>query len=197
MILAFDTSGAHCDACLMDAAATSVLAYAHESMTKGQAERLFPMIEDMLTSNGWTWSDLTQIAVGVGPGNFTGIRIAVSAARGLAMSLGIPASGVSSFEALALGQDAPCRAVVGGGLNTVYWQGFGTEDSAVHMGEREAVPTDLPLLGVMGNLPSHFGHCEALARIAAAGGGTMPPKPLYVRPADAAPPRDTAPVLLD
>ena len=69
-------------------------------MGKGQAERLFPMLDEVLSEQGAVWEELDAIAVGTGPGNFTGIRIAVSAARGLALSLGIPAIGVTGFEAL-------------------------------------------------------------------------------------------------
>lgn len=77
-----------------------IFASRHEDMGRGQAERLFPMLEEVLTEEGAVWSDLDAIGVGTGPGNFTGIRIAVSAARGLALSLGIPAIGVTGFEAL-------------------------------------------------------------------------------------------------
>lgn len=69
-------------------------------MARGQAERLFPMLEEVLAEGNAAWSDLSAIAVGTGPGNFTGIRISISAARGLALSLDIPAVGVSGFEAL-------------------------------------------------------------------------------------------------
>ncbi len=53
----------------------------HEEMKRGQAERLFPMLEEVLREGGVVWGELDAIGVGVGPGNFTGIRIAVSAAR--------------------------------------------------------------------------------------------------------------------
>jgi len=59
-------------------------------MTKGQAERLFPMIDETLQTAGLSLKDLDAISVATGPGNFTGVRICVSAARGLALSLGIP-----------------------------------------------------------------------------------------------------------
>ena len=77
-----------------------IVASRHEVMGKGQAERLFPMLEEVLAEIGAVWEELDAIAVGTGPGNFTGIRIAVSAARGLALGLGVPAIGVTSFEAL-------------------------------------------------------------------------------------------------
>ncbi len=95
-ILAFDTSAAHCAAALL--LGGRVVSVQHEEMARGQAERLMPMLEEVLKSEGAVWEELDAIAVGVGPGNFTGIRIGVAAARGLAFSLGIPAIGVSTFE---------------------------------------------------------------------------------------------------
>ena len=97
-ILAFDSSGSHCAAALLTGG--RIVAARHEEMGRGQAERLFPMLEEVLAEAGAVWNELDAIGVGVGPGNFTGIRIAVSAARGLSLALGIPAVGVSSFEAL-------------------------------------------------------------------------------------------------
>lgn len=69
-------------------------------MARGQAESLFPMLEELMDEAGMDWQDLDAIGVGVGPGNFTGIRISVSAARGLALSLGIPAIGINTLEAI-------------------------------------------------------------------------------------------------
>lgn len=97
-ILAFDTSGPHCAVVLL--IGENIAASRCEDMGRGQAERLFPMINEVLADEGAVWEEFDAIGVGVGPGNFTGIRIAVSAARGLALSLGIPAVGVSGFEAL-------------------------------------------------------------------------------------------------
>ncbi len=67
-------------------------------MDRGQAERLFPMLHELQHEYGIRWTDIAAIGVGTGPGNFTGIRIGVAAARGLALSLGVPTVGVTAFE---------------------------------------------------------------------------------------------------
>ncbi len=97
-ILAFDTSVAHCAAALLSGG--RIVAQRYEEMAKGQGERLIGLLGDVLDDHGAVWADLDGIGVGIGPGNFTGIRIAVSAARGLALGLGVPAIGVSGFEIL-------------------------------------------------------------------------------------------------
>jgi tRNA threonylcarbamoyl adenosine modification protein YeaZ len=96
LILAFDTSAPHCAVALLSG--DVVLSQNHEDMKKGQAERLMFLLQDTLDQHGLSYSDLDAIAVGTGPGNFTGIRIGVSAARGLALGLKIPAYGVNGFD---------------------------------------------------------------------------------------------------
>ena len=100
LILAFDTSAAHCAAALLSG--DTVIAQTFEDMKKGQAERLMFLLQDVLDQHNLSYTDLDAIAVGVGPGNFTGIRIGVSAARGLALGLGIPAYGVNGFDQRAI-----------------------------------------------------------------------------------------------
>ncbi len=102
LTLGFDTSAGHVGAALVRDG--KVLANILEYMTRGQAERLMPMLEEVLASQNADWKDLQRIGVGIGPGNFTGIRISVSAARGLSMSLGIPAIGVSTINTSRLAQ---------------------------------------------------------------------------------------------
>ncbi|HBG98968.1 MAG TPA: tRNA (adenosine(37)-N6)-threonylcarbamoyltransferase complex dimerization subunit type 1 TsaB [Rhodobacteraceae bacterium] len=97
-ILAFDTSGPHCAAALL--IGQTIAAQRHAAMARGQAEQLMPMLDAVLGEVGTGWQDLDAVAVGIGPGNFTGLRIAIAAARGLAMALDIPAIGVTGFEAL-------------------------------------------------------------------------------------------------
>ena len=121
-VLAFDTSGPFVTAALV--ADTGVLALAHEDLARGQAERLFPLLDAMLAGAGLGWRDLAGIGVGIGPGNFTGIRIAVAAARGLALSLGRPAIGVSRLEAQALDLPRPLVSTMAAPRGTVYFQTF-------------------------------------------------------------------------
>ena len=95
-VLAFDTAAAHCAAVLVWP--DGKLGSRTEPMDRGQAERLFPLLHELQDEHGIRWTDISAIGVGTGPGNFTGIRIAVAAARGLALSLGVPAIGVTAFE---------------------------------------------------------------------------------------------------
>lgn len=69
----------------------------------GHATRLLPMAAELLTSAGVAWADVDRVAAGVGPGTFTGLRVGIATARGLAASLGVPAVGVASELALADG----------------------------------------------------------------------------------------------
>ena len=73
----------------------------------GQAERIFPAIAELLARNGATYADLTRVAVTTGPGSFTGVRIGLSAARGLGLALGIPVIGVPSLLAISLPPAGP------------------------------------------------------------------------------------------
>ena len=69
----------------------------------GHATRLLAMADELLGQAGMRWSAIERIAVGVGPGRFTGLRVGIATARGLAQSLGVELAGVSTLRALALG----------------------------------------------------------------------------------------------
>ena len=197
LVLAFDTSVAHCAAALLSG--DRVLVSRVEPMTKGQAERILALCEELLEEAGVTYGNLTALGVGIGPGNFTGIRIAVSAARGLALGLGIPAVGVDAFDALREGHDGPCACAVDARRDQVFLQGFDNPAIAEPaLYDANDLPAfDGPLIGAGGQL-SALPVAEAIARIAAKRFAANParPAPLYLRPADAAPARDVAPVLL-
>lgn len=191
LTLGFDTSAAHVAAALLSG--DEVLSVRGELMAKGQAEFLMPMMEEMLAGAGKAWQDLDRIGVGIGPGNFTGIRIAVSAARGLALSLNIPAIGVSGFEVASFGADAPFRALVNAPRDQVYCLESGQE-----------VPVLMPRADLAddGMQALEFSELSAdnvalrIARIAAQSEKTERPAPLYIRAADAAPPKDPLPQII-
>lgn len=185
LILAFDTSAAHCAAVLLRDDAIAAIDV--RPMTTGQAEALLPLLADTLAAGGATFADLDAIAVGTGPGNFTGVRISVSAARGLALALGRPAIGVTTFEALAHDLPRPVTVAIPAPRGQVHRQTFATEGpEPPDTAPGEAAPLD-PAAVVTG-----------IGLIAARRLGTPQPRPapFYLRGPDAAPPRDPAPVIL-
>ncbi|TDL81928.1 tRNA (adenosine(37)-N6)-threonylcarbamoyltransferase complex dimerization subunit type 1 TsaB [Palleronia sediminis] len=201
--LGFDTSAAHCAAALLSG--ERIVAHRHEDMTRGQAERLMVLLGELLQEAGAEWADLDRIAVGVGPGNFTGIRISVAAARGLSMGLGIPAVGVSTLDALGLGCARPCVTSVDARGGKLY---LAAEGGAPEMAALDALPP-LPdgarvigfeaarLAAACGGRPAEpaMPLAEAIARIgAAADPGAARPAPLYIRAPDAAPARPAPPI---
>lgn len=198
-ILAFDTSAAHCAAALL---LDGQVRLKIEAMEKGQAERLLPLLEELLAEAGCGWRDLAAIAVGTGPGNFTGVRISVAAARGLALGLGIPAIGVTRLEAVAFGLPRPITVIEDARRGEVYVQTF-TDDGA--QGARLAAPEDLGAVELRqtgsgcDGLPAAMPLVEAMLHITVGRLGTVQPRPapFYLRGADAAPPSDPPPVILD
>ena len=90
-ILAFDTALEACSVAICET--DRVIAHRHEILSKGHAERLVPMIELALADAEMQFQDLDLIAVTVGPGTFTGIRIGLSAARGIALTTGLRIAG--------------------------------------------------------------------------------------------------------
>lgn len=200
LILGFDTSAAHCAAALLSG--DRVVAAVEEPMATGQAERLMPLLEDVLAQGGAGWQDLSLIAVGTGPGNFTGVRIAVAAARGLALGLGIPAVGITRFQALSLGLPLPLTVVEDARRGEVYAVRLPGGTPALMTAEQGAAlggPFTGSATSLMPGpkLAPLFPPAEAIARAAA----TLPegqprPAPFYLRGADAAPPSDPPPVIL-
>src|SRR5437763_365847 len=122
MILAFDTSSAACTAALFDDAGACI-AQSDEIIGRGHSERLVPMLDELLAGR-----KAEHVLVGVGPGSFTGIRVAIAAAHGLAIGWGAELSGMSSLALLAGGEraDGQVAAAVLGGHGELFLQQFDT-----------------------------------------------------------------------
>jgi tRNA threonylcarbamoyladenosine biosynthesis protein TsaB len=120
MILAIDTSTAACSAALF-ADNDALIDSRDEMIGRGHAERLMPMIEELLA--GRTPS---QILIGCGPGSFTGLRVGLAAAHGMAIGWDIPLAGISSLALLAAGApgEGPVAATMTGGHGELFVQAF-------------------------------------------------------------------------
>src|SRR5689334_20591763 len=123
MILAFDTSTAACTAALFDGSGACV-ARKDELIGRGHSERLVPMIAELMDGRS-----ADSILVGVGPGSFTGIRVGIAAAHGLAIGWDAQVTGMSSLALLAAGAgaDSEIAAAVIGGHGELFVQQFGRE----------------------------------------------------------------------
>lgn len=100
-ILAIDTALGACSACVLEAGATQPVAIEQVAMERGHAEALMPMIERVMGEVEGGFSSLDRVAVTIGPGSYTGLRVGISAARAIAFAAGIPAVGVSTLAATA------------------------------------------------------------------------------------------------
>ena len=98
-ILALETSAKSVSVAVVENGA--VLASAYQNMGLTHSVTLMPLLDSMLKNAGLTAKDMSLIAVAAGPGSFTGLRIGVSAAKGLAWALELPCCGVSTLEAMA------------------------------------------------------------------------------------------------
>ena len=100
-VLALETSAKACSAAVTEDGRVVASAFHCTGLTHSRT--LMPMLEDMLRNADLTLSDCDIIAVANGPGSFTGIRIGIAAAKGLAFAADKPAAGVSTLESMALG----------------------------------------------------------------------------------------------
>jgi tRNA threonylcarbamoyladenosine biosynthesis protein TsaB len=101
LILAIDTALDACAAGVLDTAAGKLIAQESQPMKRGHAEALMPLIARVIKESGITFSALDRIVVTTGPGSFTGLRVGLSAARGIALAAGKPAVGVTTLTAYA------------------------------------------------------------------------------------------------
>ena len=197
VILAFDTSTAACTAALFDGPGVCI-ARRDELIGRGHSERLVPMLDELLDAR-----TADRILVGVGPGSFTGIRVGIAAAHGLAIGWGAELFGMSSLALLAAGaaEQGEVAAAVIGGHGELFVQQFDAMTaepvSELHnlLPARAAMITSAPLVVGSGarQLVDARGWGEARAAWPSAANAlklpeslrSLSPKPVYARAPDA------------
>jgi tRNA threonylcarbamoyl adenosine modification protein YeaZ len=200
--LVIDTTSAACSLALFDG--DTLIEARHEQLGRGHAERLIPLIAT-LPDGGRA----TRILVGCGPGSFTGIRVGVAAARAFGLGWDAPVTGYSTLALLAatavplLADCAEIGVAMLGGHGEYFVQAFSARDLSALAPAESLPPASAALtLGahfVTGNaaheLIARRGHgveisseiCAANANLLPADARNLPPKPIYVRGADATP----------
>ena len=132
VILALDCSAAACSAALWRGG--GLAAHRIAAMDRGHAEALMPMVERVMDMAASRYAELDLVAATVGPGSFTGLRIGLAAARGLALAAGVKALGVTSFAAIAEAlpdSDRGLAVAIDDRRGGVYWQEFAADRSTV------------------------------------------------------------------
>jgi len=197
MILVIDSATAACSAALLDGG--DVLAECYELVGRGHAERLLPMVEELL---GGRRPD--AILIDCGPGSFTGVRVGLAAGHGLAIGWGVPINGFSSMAAIAAASGAAAVAVaLQGGHGELFVQSYGGDPLAPLDALRSLAPA-AAAAAVADSLVIGTG-AEALvaergwgewrdtlprapdARLLPAPLRELPPRPIYGRAPDAKP----------
>jgi tRNA threonylcarbamoyladenosine biosynthesis protein TsaB len=214
-ILAIDTALEACSVVLMDG--DTIVAHEQQTMARGHAEALMPMIERLRDTAGLDFATLDRIAVTVGPGSFTGLRVGIAAARGIGLATGKPVVGITSLGAFAaplIAADAttPVVAVIDARHSHLYLQAFdGDGATRIKPGFfpiEDAVHLVVPLAPrLVGNAAATLAAAwpadepapvaieqqtaplvEWVARLGTvADAASAPPKPFYLRPPDAQP----------
>jgi tRNA threonylcarbamoyl adenosine modification protein YeaZ len=98
-VLAIDTALGACSASILDTGEADPLASETLLMDRGHAEALLPLIDRVASQVEGGFAEIDRVAVTIGPGSYTGLRIGIAAARGIALAAGIPAVGVATLAA--------------------------------------------------------------------------------------------------
>src|SRR5437773_11147863 len=130
LILAIDTAMDACAAGVLDTDAGKLIAHQSQAMKRGHAEALMPLIARVMTESGIAFATLDRIAVTTGPGSFTGLRVGLSAARGIALAAGKPVVGLTTLTAFAApivseNSDHPVISAIDARHDHVYFQVVG------------------------------------------------------------------------
>jgi len=216
-LLAIDTALDACAACVFNSEGGKTLASESLAMARGHAEALMPLIARVMDKAEISFSDLDRIAVTVGPGSFTGLRVGIAAARGIALASGKPAVGVTTLAVYAAAHiasedGAQIVVAIDAKHGNVYVQVFGNSGrtvlapqiAAVADAARAAREAPVRIVGSGAGLlaagwpagepppllvdPAGAPPIEWVARLGAAARKTdVAPKPLYLRAPDARP----------
>jgi tRNA threonylcarbamoyl adenosine modification protein YeaZ len=215
-ILSIDTSCGAASAAVVDAASRQALAFRSEPMTRGHAEALGPIVESVMRAADDGFASLGAIAVAVGPGSFTGIRIGLAMARAMALTLEVPIVGVSTLVAFAaplIDEQRPGVVVsaIDARHGAVYFQAFEASGRplfepriaslrdairAIGAGPARMAGNAAGALALEGSRAglacdasaAAYPDVVAIARIGLASNPRdCPPRPLYVKPPDAKP----------
>jgi tRNA threonylcarbamoyladenosine biosynthesis protein TsaB len=202
--LGLDTCLSSCSVAILEDG--EVRAHAREIMARGHQERLAPMAREVMAEAGLAFDRLDRIAVTVGPGSFTGLRVGVAFAKGLALALGKPAVGVGALEALAAEAEGLVFPAIDARRSQLYLQAFEdgralmapdaltSGDAAARIAELSqgrpftlvgsgaAMLADISAAARI--VPAEGADARAVARLAAAR-APGPLKPLYLRAPDA------------
>ena len=198
MLLVIDSATAACSAALIGPDGTLIDAR-HEIVGRGHAERLVPMIADLLGGR-----IAESILVDCGPGSFTGVRVGIAAAQGLAIGWKVPLAGYSSLALIAAASgEAEVAVALAGGHGEVFVQSYGGDPIApldrlrsLAPAQAAAVITAALVLGSAGEaLVAARGWGRAVdalpraadARLLPAALRALPPRPIYGRAPDAKP----------
>lgn len=182
-ILAIDTSGPRLQLALLVADAVDVVV---EDLPKGHAEIVFDRIAGLMARHKIAYGDLTRIAVTTGPGSFTGLRIGLSAARGLGLALNIPVIGVPTLLAMSLAAPAGQRVIIA--VDARRGEAYRQHFSGPGMPVDKAVLVPVTEMEGSALAPSVHADIAAMTRFAATADPTgYPPDPTYIRSADAKP----------
>ena len=135
-VLALDTALDACAAAVLDTERRDLLASETQPMSRGHAEALMPMVARVMDAARLEFSDIDRIAVTIGPGSFTGVRVGIAAARGIALAADRPAIGLTTLAAftaphVAAGFAGTVVPVIDARHGQVYMQVFGPGGRAV------------------------------------------------------------------
>ncbi len=160
-----------------------------EDIAKGHAEILFDRLETLLVRNGVTHADIARIAVTTGPGSFTGLRIGLSAARGLGVARKIPVLGIPSLLGISLAAEGPVSVLLDARRDEAYFEAFSGPGAPLSgprlLSMAEAEAAIVPGSTLITSPFVDIGRCAQFA--AMADPEAFPPHAAYVRDADAKP----------